>query len=212
MSRNYDNVLASEYGQFLRRDFLKILDDGEIAGVQNHIFTDFHRHLQLIEMAVQRYRVLAIPDWDDAHNLWKGFYTLLQEHLTNANWNYVSNKRGGFVSLSWHWSGDKYLQLEHRKLCFKLHVPDIDAASRMKKRADWHNALMAESRATGFGLIPSANRLAKWMTVAYLKDYRLPIDGLLDIDKTVEKLRQAESLMDAAVRRLASPTPNDAPL
>lgn len=102
----------------------------------------------------------------------------------------------------WHWCGEKYLQLEHERLCFKVTVPD--EVQRATKWREWHNALMAECGIIGMKLVKPVRRDGWWMTVAVLDgDYRrVGANGALDLDGTLVVLRRAEALVDAAAKRL----------
>jgi PD-(D/E)XK nuclease superfamily protein len=200
---NYRSVEQAGYGRFLRRDFLDILDRGEQAGVNNDIFADFLRHLRGIEVAVQSFSSTPLGEWNKDWSRWKGFFLVLQERLGEGDWNYVANPSGGFMGFWWHWQGEKFLQLENEKLCFKVTVPD--EAQQTAKWWEWHNALMAESGVGCVKIKKPVRREGKWMTVAVLDgDYRQSAEGHLDLDQTVETLRKAEALMDAALMRIAN--------
>jgi hypothetical protein len=204
---NYRSVDEAGYGRFLRRDFLDILDRGEQAGVKNDIFADFLRHLRAVEAAVQSFSIAPLGDWNKDWSRWKGFFLVLQERLGEGDWKYVANPSGGFMGFWWHWRGDKYLQLENEKLCFKIMVPE--EAQQTAKWREWHKALMGENGACGVEIKKPVRRDGRWMTVAVLDgDYRRPgAEGRLDLDRTLETLRKAEALMDAALFRLAGVTP-----
>jgi len=193
---NYQTVVEAGYGRFLRRDFLDILDRGEQAGVKNDIFTDYHRHLRGIEAAVQSFRTTPLRNWDS--NGWRGFFLALQDRLGEGDWNYVANARGGFMGFWWHWRGNKYLQMENEKLCFKINVPDV--AEQTTKWLAWHQTLMAKNGTNGVTIGKTARRPGRYMTVAALdSDYRhADQNGLLDFEKTVDQLRAVESFMDTA--------------
>lgn len=201
---NYRTVVEAGYGRFLRRDFLDVLDEGKRAGVANDIFTDFHRHLRGIEAAVQSFRTTPPAGWGGFQ--WRGFFLALQDRLGEGDWNYVANAAGGFMGYWWHHRGDKYLQLEDAKFCFKIDVPD--EAQQTARWLTWHHALMTGNGAGGVTIKKTVRRAGRWMTVAALDgDYRqADPGGLLDFDKTVDRLRAVEAFMDAAVARAESGT------
>lgn len=200
---NYGSVNQAGYGQFLRRDFLDILDRGEQAGIKNDIFTDFLNHLRAMETAVQSFSTASLAEWKGDRTRWKGFFLVLQERMGEGDWKYVANPSGGFMGFWWHWRDDKYLQLENDKLCFKIMVPD--EAQQMSKWQEWHKALMAESGPDGLKITKPVRRKGRCMTVAVLDgDYRQEAEGRLDLDRTVAVLRKAEALMDAALLRFSS--------
>ncbi len=195
---NYHSVERARYGPFLRRDFLDILDLGERTGVKNDIFADFHRRLMRIEEAVRSYRSVSLAKWGKNSKRWAGFFLALQQGLGKGDWKYVPNQSGGFMGFWWHRKGDKYLQLENDKLCFKIEVRD--ESQRSARWIEWHQALMSTNGTSGIRLKKPVRRVGRWMTVAVLNgDYRQEdSQGLLDFDRTVAVLKSAEALMDAA--------------
>lgn len=199
---NYRSADLAGYGQFLRRDFLAVLERGERAGVRSDIFTDFLHHMRGVEAAVQSFATAPLEAWKDDWRRWQGFFLALQDRLGEGDWQSVANPSGGFMGFWWHWRGDKYLQLENEKLCFKVMVPD--EAQQTAKWWEWHSALMAVNGVDGLTIKKPVRREGKWMTVAVLEgEYRHEVEGRLDLDRTVATLRQAEALMDAALLRLA---------
>jgi hypothetical protein len=103
----------------------------------------------------------------------------------------------------WHVPGNKYLQLEEGKLCFK--VETSDKARRFPEWSAWHEAVLLAARGRRLGVSPARRRLGTWMTVALMDgDYcRTNEQGLVDLERTVEVLRQAEGLLEAATARRA---------
>jgi hypothetical protein len=189
------------YACFLRSDLLDVLQIGHTYGVRNDIFDDFISYLSGLEAAVQSYCSVPITAWDSDPRRWVGFFTALRERLCDGHWDYVSNPSGGFMGFWWHWKGKKYLQLEQSKLCFKIEVADQDKATRMQQWVEWHEALMTSNQRFGLPLKKPPRREGQWMTVVVMaNDYR-QIDGrgIIDMDRTVEMLRKAEQLLDAAV-------------
>lgn len=196
---SYRNVERAGFGCFLRRDFLAVLDQGEVAGVGSDIFADFQRRMRRIEAAVQSYSSVPLGEWDYDPHRWVGFFLALQQRLGEGNWKYVPNQRGGFMGFWWHWRGDKYLQLERAKLCFKTNVSD--PAQQTAKWKEWNLALLQRNGDSGVKIKRSRRKEGDCMTVAVLAaDYRQPdAQGRLDFEKTVQVLRDAEAFMDAAI-------------
>lgn len=193
---NYDSIAEAGYACFLRRDFLEILRCGEEAGVKNHIFADFHQHLQALEDGVTAYVSRPVLKWDE--KCWIGFYIELRKRIGDGEWGKTNNPQGGFWGFNWHWRGERYLQLEQEKLCFKIQVRDKTVRAHLWQ--DWHQSLM--SKAPEFTLKikrPSRRADGTWMSVAVLDEYRRCDErGIIDMDKTVTVLREAERLLDAA--------------
>jgi hypothetical protein len=204
---DYRRVLEAGYAPFGRVDFLEILKHGEEKlHVENNIFSDFHSYLQSIDRAVASYQATPLQNWNQDWRRWMGFFMALQEQLEDGEWHYVPNQSGGFMGFWWHWNEkrDKYLQLENEKLCFKIQVNDEDRSLRTKEWLDWYQALLSKSGDLDLRLTRGHRRLGRWMTVAFLgerkcPEYRQANGGILDFGQTVQVLKRAEALMDAAL-------------
>jgi hypothetical protein len=194
---DYRSAAQAGYGCFLRRDFLDILKKGKDSGVTNSIFADFHRHLQSIEEAVQSFPDVPPQDWK--RKQWMGFFTALREKLGDGEWEVRGHAGGSSLPFRWHWREDKLLALSEGKLIFKIEVKE--KMHRKAKWVEWNQLLMAKSGTSGINLIKPKRKLGKRMTVAVLDgDYRQRDNrGLLDLPRTVDMLRRAEALMDAAL-------------
>jgi hypothetical protein len=175
------------------------------AGVTNAIFLDFLEHLEELEEAVQSYSNRPIGDW--SWESWKGFYKQLQLEILGLGWDYVPNQSGGFLGAWWHskkWQDcDVYLQIEQGPLCFKISVPDKSRASDM--RDGLHKELMeATKRLTQSLPLKRPKRFGSgWtMTVAVVEPSAWMVkscSGSLDIVGTMNNLRIAEQLLEAAL-------------
>jgi len=191
---SYSDVEKNGYQPFLREDILSILTG--YKGV-NAILVDYRSHLQSISDEVESYKSKEIQKWN--WYSWIGFYLRLQNQLGSGHWDYVANPNGGFLGLWWHFQGNddckQYLQLEEEKFCFKIWVKNID--ERTKLRSKWHKAIKAQGESFGLDLVkPARFGNGEYMTVCVFNgEYRGFKNGLIDIDKTVERLRKAESLL-----------------
>ncbi len=198
---SYATVEANDYKVFLRSDFLSILDLKNESKVKNAIFEDFRSHLHAIEDRVQSYHDKQIPDKENKwkRDTWTGIYMRLQDELGKGNWDYVSNKKGGFMGFWWGFQGDEsckqYLQLEENKLCFKIKVKEKSQRKELRKK--WYKIL--KSKCSEFGInFERPNRFGngKYMTVMVADKYMIPNDeGRIDVDATVKYLKQAEKLL-----------------
>lgn len=200
----YQGVEQAGYACFRRPDFLAVLRRGRELGVRNAIFDDFLDHLQAVEDAVRSFRSRPLAQWD--RNCYVGLYLELQGLLGEGAWKPVPNKGGGFMGFHWHRRGDRFLQLEDERLCFKVEV--TDKARRATAWREWRDAVLAAGQ-DGLRPQPARRRLGTWMTVALLADYRVADErGGIDLSRTIAVLREAEWLMDsaaAALERLAEP-------
>lgn len=193
---DYSDVLDKEYMLFLRADFIEVLNN--YSG-DNAILIDYRDYLQSISDKTESYKLLPIKKW--GWYSWVGFYQKLRNELGSGNWDYVANPRGGFLGFWWHFQGDEnceqYLQLEQDKLCFKIWVKnDSDRGSLREK---WHKIIMAKGQESGLKLKkPRRFGNGKYMTVCiYDGEYRECSNGIIDIDKTISRLRNAEALLKA---------------
>ncbi len=191
---SYLDVIKDGYQPFLRADILNILNayKGE-----NIILVDYRDHLQSITDDVESYKSKEISKW--GWYAWIGFYIELQKQLGSGNWDYVANPTGGFLGFWWHFQGndkcEQYLQLEQDKFCFKIWVKNND--ERTQLRAKWHKAIEKHGQNYGLDLTkPTRFGNGEYMTVCVFHgEYRETKNGVIDIKKTVEKLKKAEKLL-----------------
>ena len=217
MSRADKNAIESRnldphYRVFERKDFLDAVR-GYKQGV-SEILTDFFDHLQERERDSSSWESTPPADWSRV--AWEGFYRRLEEeigphietdNITDINWRYVPNQAGGFLGF-WRYdydavSGDEvYWQAEREKLCFKISVEDD--GSWGERRWHWHERIVQAGESEGMTLKkPARFGSGKTMTVAILEgDWRQSgSDGRLDLEKTVEVLKKAERVLQAAVSK-----------
>ena len=193
---NYSDVLKNGYKPFLRADFLNILS--EYSG-KNAILIDYRRHLQSITEKVESYKSLEISKW--GWYSWVGFYLKLQESLGAGHWDYVANPTGGFLGFWWNFQGndncEQYLQLEQDKFCFKIWVKNND--ERRSLRSKWHKIIKTKAQDNKLDLVkPSRFGNGEYMTVCVFNgEYRETTNGMVNIEKTVARLRKAEKLLEA---------------
>jgi hypothetical protein len=198
----YGEIDRAGYGRFGRRELLDALRHGKELGVSNDIYDDFLDHLQAMEDAVQAYRTRPVSSWDGC--CWVGFFSELQERMGDGRWQEVFPPgQPGFMAMLWHWRGGKFLQLEEERLAFKIEV--TDKARQKADRQAWRDAVVAAAASAGLPVQPTPSRQGTWMTVARLDaaDYRVAGEGgLIDVARTIETLRKAEAIMDAALAGL----------
>ena len=192
----YSNVLENGYKLLLRKEIITVL---EMYCGTNQILIDYRNHLLEISKKVDSFKFLPLDDW--TWHSWVGFYIFLQDELKAGNWDYVANPNGGFLGFWWHWHGDdeceQYLQLEQKKLCFKINVGSD--ANKRKLRSQWHNIIKNHPCHFNNLVIKKPTRFGsgKFMTVCvHENDYRITnADNIIDIDKTIDLLKSAESLL-----------------
>ena len=90
-----------------------------------------------------------------------------------------------------------YLQLEMERLCFKIEAEGLSAARQNELKWEWNERITRQHERV---VKPKVMRRGKTMTVAVHADGWLRYDdeGVLNLDATVESLRQAERVLTAA--------------
>lgn len=196
---HYRNVREAGYSLFLREDFLTVLDDGARRDPESDIFENYHRHLKDLDRRINSFANDPVGEWSRAG--WKGFYQVLRDELGSGHWGYVPNQQGGFLGYYWHYRQvdgcEVYLQLEQETLCFKVKVQNESDYSRLRNQ--WHSRVVEASEHHPIDVVkPGRFGYGEHMTVAiYPDDYRTTDEGeVIDIQSTVERLKQAESLVE----------------
>lgn len=193
---NYYDIDKAGYKVFSRIDFLDVMNsyDGN-----NAILRDYRQYLQSIHDDINSYKTLPISEWN--WHSWKGFYLELQQHLDIVGWDYVANPNGGFLGCWWHFQGnqdcEQYLQLEQKKLCFKIWVRNKE--ERRNFRNNWSTSIREHSKSWDLNLIkPARFGNGNYMTVCLFDgEYRSTDEnGILDIKETVSTLKKCEELLN----------------
>lgn len=214
-----EEVEACGYKTLGRSDLLRVL---ETYKGDNQILRDFREHLAEIEEATEDYRGWSQDERRGDYRAWEGLYRRLEGELRRRNnqwmsWGYVSNASGGFMGFWWQPLGvdencPLYLQLEvswwkeseGEKLCFKVLARGEDDQTQERMKREWHERVCN----AGLGQVqrPARMRRANHMTVAEWTGEWLGFGSRsrrLDIERTVENLRQAEDVLIRAARRPA---------
>ncbi len=200
---NYREVEEKGFATFTRMDLLAVLQRGK--DVDNHIYRDFLSHLENMHESVEKFRSVSLDQWD--WFCWTGFFIELQNNLGDGEWAYIPNPSGGFMGYWWHSRGNKYLLLEGNfdsktpsRLCFKITVQDQKEQS--KQRNEWHEVLSKAASDQGYSLSKPA-RFGKGthMTAAVADgDFRkTDADRLLDLEATLNHLREAENFLESLI-------------
>ena len=198
---DYSEVEQKGYKPFLRDDFLDVLNS---YNGTNSILVDYRNHLQSISDDVESYKSLPITQWKPRSRSWIGFFLELQRQsgkLGEGRWGYVHNPTGGFFGFWWASQGndncEQYLQLEEDKLCFKISVGEKSPDVRRSLRSKWYELVRAKGQEYGLDLVrPRRFGNGKCLTVCVFNgDYRESDNDLIDMEKTVARLRKAECLL-----------------
>jgi hypothetical protein len=194
---DYGSAERAGYGCFLRDHLLDLLKHGERSGVRNDVFSDFTRHLHGVEESVRGFLTVEPQHWERPQ--WKGFFMALKDKLGDGDWDHRGHAGGGSLTFRWHCLMERYLALHGAELGFRIVV--ADESQQEAKWSEWSRKLLAKNGITGIRIKQSRPRPGTRMKVAVLDgDYRRQdAGGLLDLAGTVETLRKAEGLMDAAL-------------
>ncbi|MCP3761705.1 PD-(D/E)XK nuclease family protein [Domibacillus sp. A3M-37] len=193
---HYRSCKIAGYQPFLREGMIDIMNEGKSMGVRNHIFLDYLKRLEQIEAGYQSYRWLPIDAWTSLS--WQGFYRLLQKELKNGGWGYVANARGGFQGFWWSKKPENvcYFQLEEKRLCIKIVERDKLQQRDSRLKASAHLLKQPSIEALSFQK-PARSKNGQTMTVMVKSDYvQLNQDGILDVQATVEMLKEIEKHVD----------------
>ena len=204
---SYKNADDSGYQCFLRPQLLGVLRAGKARGVASDIYDSYHQHIESIEKDVQSFQTNCPGKWTSA--AWSGFFMKVQETFVSGRWSYVPNQSGGFMAFWWgfrHLSGIRvYLQLEKQSLCVKIKVDDL--IRRREMREKWYRAIIETGREQGVSFHkPKRFGNGRTMTVAVFEsDFRITNDnGTLNYDLTLERLQNAEEVLELTVQRLVN--------
>lgn len=201
---DYSSVLNDGYAVVTRKDLLGFFHDhAELqAQLKNQILDDYVEYMTEIEANVQSYLSLPISEWHGGS--WTGFYQALQERLEDGKWGYVPNPSGGFMGFWWNFLHkgdiDQYLQLEQDRLCFKIWGNTATDCRAVMYQYREH--FIREGQKNSIDIIsPNRLRAGVYTTVAVLAgDYRIcNSDGIIDMDATVQKLKQMTAFQDSAM-------------
>jgi hypothetical protein len=205
----YSKVKDAGFTPFHRSEMLAILAEyieSTASTNLNNILVDYFSHLKGLDRKIKSYQVLPLEDWNPYS--WHGFYAELQKHV-GGEWGYVPNPSGGFLGFWWHWYDavidEKefkiYLQLEQSKFIFKITSNIKEERGSVRSHFRKHLFLVAKE----LGIrISQYGRLGKYMGAAILNsEYRITNkEGLLDLDATMEKLKEMMKLMDGTKARI----------
>lgn len=194
---DYRSAKQARFGHFSRKHFLKILKKGKELEIRNDIFSDFDRYLHGIDESVRAFRTIPPQNWQRPQ--WKGFFMALKKEFKDGDWDNRGHPGGGSLTFRWRCLKDKYLGLHKDKLFFSIAVKD--ESQQESQWSQWNKALMATNDTAGIRISASRRRLGGRMKVGvHDRDYRQTNEqGLLDFDRTVDVLKNAEKLMDAAL-------------
>jgi hypothetical protein len=207
----YNEIENAGFSIFKRSKMLLILEKYVKSTEKieyNNILVDYYKNLDNLNKQINSYLTEPINEW--YWYSWQGFYAELQKHI-GGDWNYVSNRAGGFMGFWWNHKFSNtngkefhyYLQLEQDKFVFKLIVDKKD--ERKVVRDYYRSFLYKKANELNIG-ITQFGRIGKHMGVAKLNsEYRITNkSGLLDIHATVENLKTMMNLINETEKEIKS--------
>jgi hypothetical protein len=199
----YSEIKEAGFSLFQRHQMLSILEsyiNSTEKLNQNDIIVDYYKNLDNLDIKINSYLTKPLNEWH--WYSWQGFYFELQKHI-GGNWEYVSNRAGGFLGFWWNWHYTKidgkefefYLQLEQEKFVFKLYA--YKENERREIRDFYRKHLYEQAKKININ-ISKFGRIGAYMGVAKLNsEYRITNEnGLLDIKATVENLNDLMKLLN----------------
>lgn len=203
---NYGGVKEAGFAIFKRDKMLSILSEytnSTEKSKQNDIIVDYYKYLDDLDKKIKSYQTEPLDKWH--WYSWQGFYSELQEHI-GGDWGYVSNPSGGFLGFWFHFKPENfngleyqyYLQIEQGKFCFKVYPYNQEKETRRVIRDHYRVKLFDKAREHNIK-IEKSGRIGKGMTVAILSSEFRELDenGLVDMEKTVEKIRKIQAMVDS---------------
>lgn len=206
--RDLKEIEKDGYSIFNRKDFLDLFSGH--TDIANDIFLDFKSNIENKEKSNNDFINKKIGDWI-SHD-YVGFYQSLENEMRILNWHKVNNPAGGFWNalLSWDYFGTypTYLQIEEKKLCFKIstHIDDLEFPmtedrGNVRNRISEH--ILTKATEQGYTEIKKPSRFGNgvWMTVAVIEsDFWLGKSGdFVDINQVVVNLSKYLKFMKEKV-------------
>jgi hypothetical protein len=209
----YSDIEDAGFSIFKRQKMLSILEsyiNSTEKSKQNDIIIDYYKNLDNLNKKINSYLTKPLNEW--YWYSWQGFYSEIQKHI-GGNWEYVSNKSGGFLGFWWNWYYSKvdgkefeyYLQLEQEKFVFKLNVY---AENERREVRDFYRKNLYK-KATELNIdISQFGRIGKYMGVAKLNsEFRITNEnGLLNIQETIENMKRIMKLIDETEKEIKNHT------
>ena len=205
----YSEIKEAGFSLFQRDKMLSILDNYinlTEKSKRNDIILDYYQNLDNLDKKIRSYLTKPLNEWH--WYSWQGFYFELQKHI-GGNWEYVSNRSGGFLGFWWNWHYTKidgkefefYLQLEQEKFVFKLYV--YKESERREVRDFYRKNLYEQANDLNIN-ISQFGRIGTYMGVAKLNsEYRiLNENGLLDIKATIENMKELMKLINQTEKKI----------
>ena len=170
-----------------------------------YIFLDYVHNRISIEDASKGFLKNPVEKWDVIGK--EGFFYALDNKINEwTGWNYVYNERGGFLGLWWHFIRCKdkdfeyYLQIQNVDLFIRIMLKEKNEKTKEKRNEAiviLDNVLTEDEKK--YIKKPRTLRPGKSMAIKQVEQNAWLIknnDGIVDIDKTAERLKYFSSLLD----------------
>lgn len=191
-------IMQKGYSIVNRKDILDILTQYK---PHNDFYIDYIEYLQSLEDKTNIYMEKPYTEWN--YMAWQGFYMCIEKELRWAEWDYISNPKGGFWGLYWYWAKKSdckiYLQIEKDgKLCIKIEIIEGNVSAIREK---WYRKLMEQAKILGYKEIEKPKRFGygQWITIGIIDPQNYIGKNLFNRDKVLENIRKYEELIDKCV-------------
>ena len=201
------------YIVYSRRDFLDVLKP-YAEETKDSILRDYYQCLKSMDDDYQQYHTTPLKCWNQPNRAWEGFFGELRERMGReigmnlVYWQFVNNPSGGetmfgisrevgefqlHLQLVKKWGGNK-----RHFLAFRIGNVQKD---RREVRGNFHRSFIRHAEISGWGGKfgrPKRWGNGGWMVIAESiegSEWLPTIDGKIDINGTVEKLKGAYELL-----------------
>lgn len=181
-----------------------------IGRSDNNIFQDYVNKWNSIDADSKSFSNNTVDKWDFIAK--EGFFYELDNRINEwTGWNYVNNQGCGFLGLWWHFVRCKdkpfeyYLQLQDLELFIRIILKEELSKDKLKETRNesiyiLENLLMGDEKS--YIKKPSRLGLGKTMAIKQIDQKAWLIknsNGIVDIDKTVERLNKFSSILDRSL-------------
>ena len=189
LQSNLQPVLEAGYHVYNRQKFIRLLS--RYHSITNDIFQDYLSYLQQINNQFYLHNQFPFNEWKGRRKTWLTVFDELRSKGLTGNYGYVSNPRGGFYGFWIKTMIDHplspYIQLEQDRICVKVKKPD--SSFDIKELRATSKQVTKEVEGLNR---PSRLKAGKTMTVAIGGYVCTDDQGMFELDKTAQKIKDVQ--------------------